>query len=78
MGEDDEAVQPGSETGYLDTMNEVLGLVIDFAEQARNSDDVRMGAYLKMASRCLRCAIELYGEHLAQNRAEMERGEKVQ
>jgi hypothetical protein len=75
MGEDDEAVEQGP-IAYLDTMNEVLTMTIEFAEQARNSDDVRMGAYLKMASRCLRCAMELYGEHLAQNRVEMEKGEK--
>jgi hypothetical protein len=75
MGEDDEAVEQGP-IAYLDTMNEVLTMTIEFAEQARNSDDVRMGAYLKMASRCLRCAMELYGERLAQNRAEMEAGEK--
>ena len=68
-----------SDFAYLDTINEVLTMVIEFAEEARNSDDdARMGAYLKMMMRCSRCAAELYGEHLAQNRAEMERGEKVQ
>ena len=66
-----------SDIAYLTTMNEVLTMAIEFAEEAQNSqDDARMGAYLKMASRCLRCAMELYGERLAQNRAEMEAGEK--
>ena len=63
-----------SDFAYLDTMNEVLLLVIDFAEEARNSsDDARLGAYLKMMMRCSRCAGELYGEHLA-----LKTGEKVQ
>ena len=45
-----------------------LELVLQFAESARNAeDDVALGVYLKMASRCLRCALETYGEHLAQN-----------
>ena len=57
---------------YLDTMNEVLEMTAQFVEEARQSqDDVRLGAYLKMASRCMRCALEMYGEHLAQNRREM-------
>lgn len=65
-----------SDFAYLDTMNEVLTMAIEFAEEARNSeDDARMGAYLRMASRCLRCAMELYGEHLALNRAEMKRSD---
>jgi hypothetical protein len=55
---------------FLDTMNEVLEMTAEFVEEARqSSDDVRLGAYLKMASRCLRCALEMYGEHL-------ERGEQ--
>lgn len=47
-------------------------MTAQFVEQARQSqDDVRLGAYLKMASRCMRCALEIYGEHLEQNRREM-------
>ena len=61
---------------YLDTMNEVLEMTAQFVEEARVSeDDVRLGVYLRMASRCMRCALEMYEEHLAQNRAEMEQGE---
>ena len=64
---------------YLDTMNEVLVMTLEFLEEARNSqDDVRMGAYLKMASRSLRCAMEIYGDRLAQNRAEMKQGVEKQ
>jgi hypothetical protein len=67
-----------SDIAYLDTMNEVLAMTLEFLEEARNShDDVRMGAYLKMASRSLRCAMEIYGDHLAQNRVEMKRGENL-
>ena len=67
-----------SDFGYLNTMDEVLELVLEFAERARQAqDDVMIGAYLKMASRSLRCALEMYGEHLAQNRDEMKMGEPV-
>ena len=62
---------------YLDTMNEVLGMVAEHVELARHArDDVMMGAYLRMASRAMRTALEIYGDHLAQNRAEMEQGEQ--
>jgi hypothetical protein len=68
-----------SDIAYLDTMDEVLTMTLEFLEEARLSqDDVRLGAYLKMASRSMRCALEIYGDHLAQNRVEMEQGEKVQ
>jgi hypothetical protein len=61
---------------WLTTMNEVLEMTAEFVEGARQSqDDVTMGAYLKMASRSLRCALEIYGEHLSKGR-EMEQGEK--
>ena len=67
-----------SDIAYLDTMDEVLELVLQFAESARNAeDDVALGVNLKLASRSLRCALEMYGEHLAQNRAEMKQGEEV-
>ena len=57
---------------YLATMGEVLEMTAEYVEEARASqDDVRLGAYLKLTSRALRCALELYGEHLAENRSEM-------
>ena len=63
---------------YLDTMNEVLVMTLEFLEDARTAqDDVRMGADLKMASRSMRCALEIYGDHLEQNRVEMKQGEKA-
>ena len=56
-----------NDIAFLDTMDEVLGMTVQFVEEARQSnDDVVLGAYLKMASRCLRCALEMYGEHLIQ------------
>lgn len=65
---------------YRDTMDEVLGLALEFLEKAQQAaaddDDMRVDAYLKMASRTLRCALEIYGDRLAQNRVEMEQGEK--
>lgn len=67
-----------SDIAYLDTMNEVLVMALEFLEEARNAkDDVMMGAYLKMASRSLRCAMEIYGDRLARNRAEMKQGENL-
>jgi hypothetical protein len=65
-----------SDVVYLDMMNEALELVLQFAEAARNAeDDKTLGVYLKIASRCMRCALETYGEHLAQNHVEMKQGE---
>ncbi len=58
----------GNDVAYLDTMNEVLEMTAQFVEEARLSeDDVRLGVYLRMASRCMRCALEMYGEHLSEN-----------
>jgi hypothetical protein len=66
-----------SDVAYLDTMDEVLELVLYFAECARHTqDDVALDNHLKMASRSLRCALEMHGEHLAQ-RAGMKQGEPV-
>ena len=60
-------------------MDEVIGLVIEFAEKARHADsEVLLGAYLRMSSRAMRTALEIYGDRLAQNRAEMEKGEAVE
>jgi hypothetical protein len=65
------------EEAYRDTMSDVLIMALEFLNEALNSEDeVRRGAYLKMASRSLRCALEIYGDRLAQNRVEMEQGEK--
>ena len=67
-----------SDTAYLDAMDEVLFMVLEFVEQARYSDDdVLMGSYLKMASRSLRCALEIYGDRISANRATMEQGAKL-
>ena len=61
---------------YLSTMDEVLEMTLEFVEEARQSeDDVRLGVYLRMASRCMRCALEMYGEHLKQGE---EQSAKVQ
>ena len=66
----------GSDVAYLDTMNEVLEMTAQFVEEARQSeDDARLGVYLRMASRCMRCALEMYGEHLIQ---QGEKSAKVQ
>ena len=65
------------DVAYLDTMEEVLWMTLEFVDKARHAqDDVTLGAYLKMALRAMRCALEIYRDHLAQNRAEIEQGEK--
>ena len=57
---------------YLATVGEVLEITAELIERAREAQgDIPLGAYLKMASRSLRCALEMYGEHLAQNRSEL-------
>lgn len=47
------------------TMSEVLELVMDHTEVARNAGDNQLlGIHLKMASRAMRCALEIYGSHI--------------
>jgi hypothetical protein len=44
------------------TMHEVLELVIAHCDQAQNTENrLTMGVHLKMASRAMRCALEVYG-----------------
>jgi hypothetical protein len=44
------------------TLDEVLEIVIEHCENARHSSDQqKIGIYLKMASRAMRCALEVYG-----------------
>ena len=70
--------QDHDDIAYLDTMNEVLGIVLLYVNKACDAqDDVMMGTYLKMSSRALRDALQIYRDHLAQNRAEMKQGEKT-
>lgn len=59
--------------GFHLTMNEVLGLVVDHCERARDTDDrFAMGIHIKMASRAMRCALEIYGDRFATQSAEPE------
>jgi hypothetical protein len=51
---------------FLETMNEVLMIVLEYTELARQADNpLVMGVYLKMASRSMRCALEIYGDRFA-------------
>lgn len=44
-------------------MDEVLLMVIENVDGARHANsEMEMGVRLKMASRAMRCALELYGE----------------
>ena len=48
---------------WLTTMHDVLELVIGHCEQAEQAQDrLTMGVHLKMASRAMRTALELYGD----------------
>jgi hypothetical protein len=59
MGEDDD----GLSYPYAVTMDEVIEIVIEHLEIVRNTDDLlRQGVHLKMASRAMRCALEIYGD----------------
>ena len=68
-----------SDTAYLDAMDEVLFMVLEFVEQARYSDDdvALVESYLKMASRSLRCALKSMVIAWRENRAAMEQRSKV-
>ena len=49
------------------TIEDVLEIVIAHCEDARHAEDrLRMGVYLKMASRAMRCALEVYGSQLVE------------
>jgi hypothetical protein len=51
--------------GALLALNETLDLVMEHCELARNaSEDLVMGVHLKMASRAMRSALEIYGSHI--------------
>jgi len=50
---------------FLTTLDEILGLLITHAERARDCGDERlMIVHMKIASRCLRCALEIFGDRL--------------
>jgi hypothetical protein len=47
---------------YAITLDEVLEIVVEHVDAVRGTDDMlRQGVHLKMASRALRCALEIYG-----------------
>jgi hypothetical protein len=48
---------------YMVTLDEVLEIVIEHLDIVRNTDDLlKQGVHLKMASRAMRCALEIYGD----------------
>jgi hypothetical protein len=60
MGESDGALT-NKDYLWLTTIHDVLELVIGHCEQAESAQDrLTMGVQLKMASRAMRCALELY------------------
>lgn len=62
MGERDVALTD-KDYPWLTTMYDVLELVIGHCEAAENAQDrLTMGVHLKMASRAMRTALELYGD----------------
>ena len=59
---------PGGEIDdypFLEAINEALELAVHYAQAARHADtDFRLSMNLKMASRAVRCALEIYGDRL--------------
>jgi hypothetical protein len=50
---------------YAITLYEVLEIVVEHIDKTLNTDDVlKQGVHLKMASRAMRCALEIYGSQL--------------
>jgi hypothetical protein len=50
---------------YAVTLDEVLEIVIEHIDKVQNTEDLlRQGVHLKMASRAMRCALEIYGSQL--------------
>ena len=50
---------------WLATLDEVLVIALLQVEEARRSQTgLELGVHLKMASRAMRCALEMFGEHL--------------
>jgi hypothetical protein len=50
---------------YAVTLYEVLEIVIEHVDKVQNTSDLlKQGVHLKMASRALRCALEIYGLQL--------------
>jgi hypothetical protein len=61
MGESDEALS----YPYAITLGEVVEIVIEHLDHVLNTDDMlKQGVHLKMASRAMRCALEIYGSQL--------------
>jgi hypothetical protein len=49
-------------------MNEVLEIVVEHIDKVQNTSDLlRQGVHLKMASRALRCALEIYGSQITKD-----------
>ena len=53
---------------YAVTMAEVLEIVVEHIDKVLNTDDMlKQGVHLKMASRALRCALEIYGSQITKD-----------
>jgi hypothetical protein len=53
---------------YAVTMDEVLEIVVEHIDKVLNTDDMlKQGVHLKMASRALRCALEIYGSQITKD-----------
>ena len=67
-----------SDFAYLDTMDEILLLAIEFIEQARQSqNEMTMRSYIWGAGRCLQEAVTIYDNRMAQTRAARKQGEET-
>ena len=53
------------------TMDEMLLMLMEHLDEARHAgSDYLLGFHLRMASRVMRCALELYGDWLEQRKPE--------
>jgi hypothetical protein len=73
MGLADEVVDGDKDFAALLTMDEMLVMVIEQCELAREASGLKLRAHLSMASRAMRCALEIYGAHLAQKEKSSEK-----
>lgn len=61
----------GCDYPWLVTLDETIMLCIQHLECARQSQTgLELGVQLKMASRAMRCALEVYGMRLEQEKSE--------
>jgi hypothetical protein len=71
MGIPEDSLTGSRDFAFFVTMNDILKVVEKHVGYALFSDThLTMGVHLKMASRALRCALEIYGDRVAEMQKE--------